>query len=64
MTVIGDLAAFDLDPRLQLVRLPEEVGSVHRLECGRPDPEAGRRSGATPNVNGASATLNRFRRNP
>jgi hypothetical protein len=36
MTVIDDLAAFDLEPRFQLVRFTEEVGSVHRLDLVDP----------------------------
>src|SRR6478672_4471269 len=36
MTVIDDLGAFDLDPRSQLVRLTEEIASVHRLDLVDP----------------------------
>jgi hypothetical protein len=64
MTVIDDLAAFDLEPRFQLVRFTEEVGSVHRLDLVDPirrrivvmgDPERERQ---------LRQPLDSFRRNP
>ena len=36
MTEVDDLSTFDLGPGLQLVRLAEEIGSVHRLDLVDP----------------------------
>jgi hypothetical protein len=64
MTVIDDLAAFDLEPRFQLVRFTEEVGSVHRLDLVDP---IRRRVVVVSDAEREwelRQPLNRFRRNP